>query len=408
MSNHADVCVCRGVAAFKARELLRIVIRRQLRQRGYGVIMSISMGICVYLCMAVLGGGIEERISQDVSLLGNASVITATFEEYRHPAVPARAFTPQTLEMIRSRPEVLAAAACMRFPAPAAMPRGGIFDTFSVLGVGPGYWEAQSLHAEEGRLLTEDDENTRARVCVLGKRLAQRLLGDGPYAGRIITLFNDNYTVAGVGGGLLMRGKADWCFIPLATAVARRFHDAAANRLILRVRHLDQTRPLAEGLPQLVALQQDAAYLKVEYARDELDKIQTIRFWVRFLLWLGVFGALALGCLGIWQGAFASVRQRTREIGLQFAIGAERADIVFQFLTESLCKSLIGGFAGICLAVLMISACAAGGEIPLHWQDIVRGLALSLTAAVLVGAAGGAYPAYLAGKMDIVSALRHE
>jgi putative ABC transport system permease protein len=115
-----------------------------------------------------------------------------------------------------------------------------------------------------------------------------------------------------------------------------------------------------------------------------------------------------LGALGIWQGAFSAVRDRTREIGLKLAMGAERSDILAQFLAESLLKSIVGGLLGVVLGTGCILLGVQFLQIHLDWTELARLSAYSILAAAIVGMTGGFYPAYCASRMDVVQALRYE
>jgi putative ABC transport system permease protein len=146
----------------------------------------------------------------------------------------------------------------------------------------------------------------------------------------------------------------------------------------------------------------------VEILSEDLRKIQAIVRWVRILLSLGVASSLVLGGMGIWQGTVAAVRERTREVGLKLAMGAEQWDIWAQFLGEAVCKSLLGGILGVALGAGCIYAAGTLLHIPVGWTRFGQDSLLCVGAATLVGTIGGMYPAIVASRMDAVHALRYE
>jgi putative ABC transport system permease protein len=390
----------------RASDLLRLVLRRQVRQLNFGVILAIAFGICIYLSMGILGKEIETTIVQDINFIGGMTVIRASLEEHYFPDAPPQSFAPAVLDAVRAMPEVLAASASMRRVAWVPMVVGRRSFDLYVIGVDPWFWEVNSIHAAQGRLLDRADEDGRARVCVLGREIAQILFGEGPHLGRTIDIRNDNYTVVGLGAGVMMRGN--WCFVPLGTAMDRGLFDAAANRIQLRMRHLEDVAPVARILPEIVSAKQPPVPLKVEFNSEDVRKVLGIIRWVRIMLGLGIASALILGCLGIWQGTVAAVRERTREVGLKLAMGADRWDIWAQFLGEAICKSVIGGILGVFLGAAGIYVTSVILHLPVGWARFGQDSLLCVAAATLLGVVGGLYPAILASRMDAVQALRYE
>lgn len=393
----------------RTSDLLRIVVLRQLRQVRIGVTASISIGIAMFIIVHVVGKNIEDRVTQDVSLIGNVTILAAEHEEYRHPGAPPQFFIKRTVSRLRELPEVHSASMCMRSPHTVLMRVGEKVVYVYMLGVDSAYWNVYSLYAAEGRLLTDEDERKRSRVCVLGEKIARQIFGEGPYVGRQLTLYNDNYTVVGIAAGFMLQGKDDRCFVPLSTIADRGLEtNNYPNCILVRMNHLDDVKRMYTSLPGLIRSQQNAPYLRLEYPEEGIRNVQLITGRVHLLLQLGILAALGLGCFGIWQSSFASVRDRTREIGLKLAMGAEQRDIMFQFLGEALCSALLGGVVGIVTGVAAAIALSVAIGFPLAWGRIFFSVPVSLLVATLVGAAGGSYPAMRAGRMDVASALRFE
>lgn len=396
----------------RTSDLLRIVVRRQVRQLRFGVILSIGIGIAMFLGVDVVGKDIEQRVARDVALIGTVTVLIAEFDDWGHNKYPFQEFLPKTLEAVQKAPGVLHAGRLMRWPLTVDMLVGTRTLMLRAQGVDANFWDVYAIHPAEGRLFTEEDDKARSRVCVLGDELARRFFGSGPYVGRTLTIFSDNYMVIGVAGGVLTRAWRDRCFVPLNTALDR-FADVVpikANRIVLRTGQLEEIAPLLKMMPDILQETQGTPRDLVTYenARDELSNVRLIVSRVNLILQLGIFAALGLGGFGIWQSSFASVRERTQEIGLQLAMGAEQLDIVKQFLGESLFNALLGGLAGVLIGVSGVIVLCLMYELPVPWLRILVNIPLCLIVSALVGAVGGTWPAIQAGRMDVATALRFE
>jgi putative ABC transport system permease protein len=390
-------------------DLLRIVVSRQLRHVRMGVTASISIGIAMFIVVHVVGNNIEDRVTRDVSLIGNVTILSAEHEEYRYPGAPPQFFVKNTVSLLRNLPEVHSASMSTRSPHTVSMHVGDTLVYVYLMGVDPAYWDVYDLYAAEGRLLTEEDEEKRFRVCVLGEKIARQIFGDGPYVGRQLTLFNDNYMVVGIVGGFMLQGRNDRCYIPLSTLADRSLEsNNYPNRILVRMKHLNDVEYMHERLPELIRSRQPAPYLRLEYPREGIRNVRLVVGKVHLLLQLAIITALGLGCFGIWQSSFASVRERTREIGLKLAMGAEQRDIMQQFLGEALCSSLLGGLLGVVTGLFAVISLSLAVGFPLAWGRILFSVPVSLFVAALVGASGGAYPAVQAGRMDVAAALRFE
>ena len=135
---------------------------------------------------------------------------------------------------------------------------------------------------------------------------------------------------------------------------------------------------------------------------------QAYRTQYTFNLVLGSIAAISLlvGGIGIMNIMLASVSERTREIGIRRAVGANKKHIAYQFLTETLLLTLIGALSGVFLGIgfsLLISYWAGWTTVVTPWSVL-----LSLSMAILVGGCSGLYPAIKAASMNPIAALRHD
>ena len=265
-----------------------------------------------------------------------------------------------------------------------------------------------------GRSFTEAEDQHSAHVAVVGADIVNNILGAGDPLGKEIRVDGEPYTVIGVGeakGNLFGSSLDNWVTIPLTNFLNRYGSNTSMNiyvdaggggavmeavgdelRTIMRIRH-----HLGPAKPDNFNVDSSATFT------DMLGKI------------LNSFGAvvaaiatisLVVGGIVIMNIMLVSVTERTREIGVRKALGANRRDILLQFLIESATISLVGGvigiIAGIAVAKGITLAIAFPSEVE-FWSILV-----SLFVASAVGLFFGIYPAYKASALDPIVALRAE
>ncbi|HEY1577157.1 MAG TPA: ABC transporter permease [Terracidiphilus sp.] len=271
-----------------------------------------------------------------------------------------------------------------------------------------------NLDIAEGRSFTEAEDDHSAHVAVVGADIVNNILGAGDPLGKEIRVDGEPYTVIGVGeakGNLFGSSLDNWVTIPLNNFLNRYgsnvsmdvYVDAGGGgsvmeavsdelRTIMRIRH-----HLSPSTPDNFNVDSSATFT------DMLGKI------------LNSFGAvvasiatisLVVGGIVIMNIMLVTVTERTREIGVRKALGANRRDIMLQFLIESATISLVGGLigviAGISVAKGITLAIAFPSEVQ-FWSILV-----SLFVASAVGLFFGIYPAYKASALDPIVALRAE
>ena len=288
-----------------------------------------------------------------------------------------------------------------------------------VQGVTPSFFRVRDWALGSGSSFTQRDEETAARVAVLGDTVAQMLFGPGQDpVGTIIRVKNVPFRVAGVlepkGQTLWGQDQDDVILIPFSTA-ERRVIGAEILGLVdqIHVQSSEASRP-EEAVDQITT---------VLRRRHRIQRIEADDFTVRNLndmaqasqsasqvmtnLLLSVASiSLLVGGIGIMNILLVSVTERTREIGIRMAVGAKSRHILLQFLVEATTLSMVGGLAGVLLGVtaaMLISSLAG-------WPTLLSPPAI-LGAFLFSGAVGvffGFYPARKASRLDPITALRYE
>ncbi len=288
-------------------------------------------------------------------------------------------------------------------------------DRVLVEGASANFFEVGGAEFAAGRPFTELEERAAAHVTVIGSSLARALFGTSSSIGKTIVLGSEKYFVVGETaprkGGFFGENRQDNVMALPVSTVVRRFAEA------------ENTVLYAQALPGQV----DEAWREMEAVLRQLRRLppeadndftlstsaSIIRTFddisARVALVTGALAAVSLfiGGIGIANVMIISVTERTREIGLRVAIGAERREVLGQFLIEASMLSLVGGAAGVILALALgglITLFVSGFSAVVPLWAIVAGLAGSLT----VGIVAGYWPARRAAALDPVEALRYE
>ncbi|MEF3698423.1 ABC transporter permease [Desulfolutivibrio sp.] len=282
----------------------------------------------------------------------------------------------------------------------------------------PDYPQVRAFVPEFGRFFTQEEEDSRAMVCVLGRTIATRLFGDPHQAmGQRVYLYRAGLTVIGVmeekGADLSGADQDEQVFVPLSTLMRRLanrwyisgvyiqladgadFEAAkAASESILRRQHgVGPGTPRPDDFSVLTA--KDTMRLK----QQALDLVQT----------LGIISSslsFAVGGLGILSIMVLLVRSRRMEIGIRRAVGARRMDIVRQFLIESGAMSCVGGAGGVLAALALLLVVYRFGDFPYVFDPWL--ILQALAGSAILGLAAGAYPAWQAGSVQILDVLRNK
>jgi putative ABC transport system permease protein len=295
--------------------------------------------------------------------------------------------------------------------------------SYGVSGVYPYYAHMRRMNIEDGSFFTELDENNHSRVAILGSDVKKKLFSGQNALGEKVRLDGISYEVIGVlkhviqDGDDNMNGKV---YIPF-TAMNDLTNTYYLNAIALE--YEGDHQKVADAVRRSMAFHHDfdpkdkrAVFLFDVFA-DLLD-LRVITTGIKVLL--GFIGLLTLGIggVGLMNIMLVSVTQRTREIGVEKALGARASHILIQFLAEALVITMLGGLAGVAIAYLVSWSV---GSLPL-WSAFMENasegdihLAIDSTTllastAILgfVGIISGMLPAIKASRLDPIEALRYE
>jgi putative ABC transport system permease protein len=293
----------------------------------------------------------------------------------------------------------------------------------AITGTTAQYFDLQNRSVGSGRLFDATDEQSEARVAILGQTTVQTLFtNDEDPIGQTIMLGSVPFRVIGTlqaaGAGAFGQDQDDMIVVPLATAqsklsTARNIYgDLPVSSILLKVSETtlipDITDSVTSALRTTHKLKPtDDNDFTVSNAQDTLNSLSAVI--TTLTIFLAAVGGISLvvGGIGVMNIMLVTVTERTREIGLRKAVGAKFRDILSQFLTESIVLCFVGGMAGLVLAfatVGLIGALVSGLEPSVSLSSI----ALAVSVVTGVGVTFGLYPASRAAALSPIAALRTE
>jgi putative ABC transport system permease protein len=296
--------------------------------------------------------------------------------------------------------------------------------TWPVSGNYPNVIDVRVLKLAQGRFYNPEDEIQRARVAVIGSEAKEKLFSGRNALGEHIRLDGLSFEVVGILSAKMQEGNDDInrvIYVPFSTMSELK------NTHYLDTIWFTYQTPEYESLEQSVRTimatqhkfsQTDHQAVEVFNLMTQVHQFEIITLGLKVLM--GFIGTLTLGIggVGLMNIMLVSVTQRTREIGVQKALGARRRYILLQFLAEALTITFIGGLLGVILAyavalsvgrLTLYSAFAKNGEAGDVRLIIAPGTLIAST--LILGAVGlisGMIPAFRASRLDPIEALRHE
>ena len=296
--------------------------------------------------------------------------------------------------------------------------------TFPVSGNDPDVISIRALKLGPGRFYNMEDQNQHARVAVIGSEAKEKLFSGRNALGEHIRLDGLSFEVVGVLSAKMQEGNDDInrvVYIPFTTmSDLKDTHYLDSIWFNYDTPEYERIEPAVRSImaSQHKFSQTDHQAVRVFNLMMQLHQFEIISLGLKILM--GFIGALTLGIggVGLMNIMLVSVTQRTREIGVQKALGAQRWYILMQFLAEALTITFIGGVLGVILAYVvalsvgrltLYSAFAKNGEAGDIRLIIAPGTLIAST--LILGAVGlisGMVPALRASRMDPVEALRHE
>ena len=396
---------------------LRALANNKLR--AFLTMLGIIIGVASVITMLAIGQGSKKSIQKQISEMGSNMIMIHPGAD-RRGGVRQDPSSMQTLklsdyETLRDETNFLSAIS-PNVSSSGQLIAGNNNYPSSVNGVGIDYLEIRQLTVENGEMFTEADIQSAAKVCVIGKTIADNLFPDGKDpVGRVIRFNQVPFRVVGVlkskGYNSMGMDQDDIVLAPYTTVMKRLLAVTYLQGIYASALTEDMTDYATEEVSEILRrthkLQPtDEDNFTIRSQQELSTMLNTTTDLMTTLLACIAGISLVVGGIGIMNIMYVSVTERTREIGLRMSVGARGIDILSQFLIEAILISITGGLIGV------IIGCGASWVVKYvaHWPIFIQPWSVFLSFAVctVTGVFFGWYPAKKAADLDPIEAIRYE
>ena len=401
--------------------LIKIAVRALANNklRGFLTMLGIIIGVASVITMLAIGQGSKRRIQAQISEMGSNMIMI-------HPGADVRggvrqdASAMETLKL-QDYEDIVDETRFVSAVSPSVNSSGqAIYGAnnapTTVYGISPDYLEIRRYKVEDGDMFTEQDIQTAAKVCVVGKTVVDNLFPDGSNpVGKVIRFQKLPFRIVGVleskGYNSMGMDQDDLILAPYTTIqkkVLAITHLQGITCSALKEEYTDQAiDEISEILRRNHKLKESDDDDFTIRSQQELSTMLTSTTDMMTVLLAAVAGiSLLVGGIGIMNIMYVSVTERTREIGLRMSIGAKGIDILAQFLIESILISVTGGLIGVVFGVGAALVVNGVAHFPIYIQP--WSVVLSFAVCTVTGVFFGWYPAKKAAQLDPIEAIRYE
>ncbi len=383
-------------------------------------ISGISIGIAALIAMMGIGEGTRQKIITDMEKIGGTGVITVELRGNLNNLQNQENIQEEKL----TKDDVISfgqASNLIDSIAPVIIIPSLIFFEKAhfegqAFGTTPSYREIRDWPVARGRFLTSIDLDHFNNVCVLGSEVNINLLYGADPLGKKIRFRREEFTVVGVMAERNFeagRWLNNLIFFPVTTVEKRLTGTKKYSRILLKVDQMDSVSIVKEQITRTIERRHpNPDNIIIHSQVDVINSLGRASMLMRFSFGSITLIILMVGGIGIMNLMLVSVTERTREVGIHKAVGAQDSDIFFLFLFESMALSLIGGMIGIFLGI-------QGGKflsfaIAVYLDNQVaciissQSILLGVFFSVFIGIIFGLYPAMKGAKIDPSEALSYE
>ncbi len=383
--------------------------------------LGIIIGVAAVIIMLAVGSGASKRISDQMATMGSNLLMvmsgSTTSGGLRMGSGSQSTLTVKDAESIlKEIPSVLDVAPTVQGTGQVIY--GNQNWSTQITGTTPSMLYIRDWTLAYGRVFTEEDVKNSTKVCILGQTIVSNLFGDLNPLGKTIRIKGVPFIVIGVleskGQSAIGQDQDDTIIIPLTTAQKKLFGNQIPGMVRVIIVKARSNEDLFTAQDEITALLRERHHIGAKQDDDftvrnltqMMESAKQSSDTMAFLLGSIASVSLLVGGIGIMNIMLVSVTERTKEIGIRTAIGANKWDIRLQFLIEALMLSLIGGIAGILIGVLGANTLASIAGWPISISPV--SIILSFCFSGLVGVFFGFYPAYKASLLNPIDALRYE
>ncbi len=402
------------------REIIRVALRALARNKLRTILtmLGIIIGVGAVICTVAIGQGASEQVQQQIQSLGTNVIMvfagSVNTGGVRMGNGATKTLTADDAQAVLQHVQGVTAISPIVQASVQAV-NGNENWLTRATGSSQDFPQIRNWPVVSGSFFSQRDVDMASDVCVIGKTVATQLFGDQDPVGQMIRVQNLPFRILGIlqekGQSSSGQDQDDILFMPYTTVQKKISGISWIQMMMVATASQDLNPSVQNGI---AALLRQRHHLRTGedddfIIRNPSEMAQTAAATANTMtLLLGTVGAVSLvvGGIGIMNIMLVSVTERTREIGVRMAVGATEANVKWQFLSEALVLSSLGGLIGI--AVGMLASALISNS--LGWPTLVSKLSIFVAVlfSALVGISFGFYPAVKAAQLNPIEALRYE
>ncbi|MFT3767068.1 MAG: ABC transporter permease [Minicystis sp.] len=398
------------------RIALRAIARSKLRAAL--TILGILIGVAAVVIVVALGTGTRDSITKRFSTLGSNIIFIwpqATQSSGARQSSQGR-MTEADGEALSKEAQSIAAVVPWNVTGVQVVVGDRNWPT-QAMGTVRAYLDVRGFSIARGEMWSESDEQLKTKVVVLGETTREALFGNQDAVGQYVRIGRHAYRVIGVlakkGNSPFGEDQDDRVLMPIGSHRARVF-PLPPGRVMTLMASATSELTADRAVTQITSILRQRHHILPEaepdfVVRNPLELRRTLEriFDTLTVLLSAIAGvALLVGGVGVMNIMLVSVTERTREIGIRMAIGAQAADIMVQFLVEAIALCMIGGLVGIAIGSLAIVGLSKALDLTMALP--IPAVVAAVTTSVVIGVVFGFLPARRAAQLDPIVALRNE
>lgn len=399
---------------FETLRLARQAIFRNIL-RSFLTLLGIVIGVAAVIAMVTIGRGTTAKVEAEMAKLGSnlLFVVPGQLGPGRASA-SAKPFNSRDVTALRDQLRNVRAVAPVSRGNQTII-YGSANRTSMVVGTDNSYFITQALEVKEGRQFLESELRGGQASCLIGETVREELFGSMSPIGNKIRVKKISCEVVGLleekGQSGFGQDQDDIVIMPMRTYQRRLAGNSDVGTIYVSALDKSKTAKVQTEIEWLLRERRNISTGEDDdFAVADMQQIAAAQTSTTSMLTV-LLGAVAgvslfVGGIGIMNIMLVSVTERTREIGIRLAIGAEERQVLMQFLVEAVVLSLVGGIIGVLTGLGLAAAAAAGMQIPFAPDPTIVIIAFAFSA--LVGVVFGYFPARRAARLNPIDALRHE
>lgn len=397
---------------------LRAIAANKLR--SFLTMLGIIIGVASVIAMLAIGQGSKKSIQANIAEMGSNMIMIRPGQDKGPGGAQQDASDMQTLklkdyETLKEQSKYLAAIS-PNVNASGQFINGNNNTPSTMYGISPDYLQIRQQKIKDGEMFTDEDVRTSAKVCVIGKTVADNLFtnGEDPI-GKVIRYNKIPFRIVGVleskGYNSFGMDQDDVVFAPYTTVMKRILSVTYLQGINASAITEDMTDLAIEDVTNILRENHklkgaDEDNFTIRSQQEMAEMMNSTSDTMTVLLLVVACISLVVGGIGIMNIMYVSVTERTKEIGLRMSVGARGIDILNQFLIESVLLSITGGLIGVLCGI----GVAVGINVFAHWPIQIQpwSVLLSFVVCSATGIFFGWYPAKKAASLDPIEAIRYE